>query len=149
MAPLVHIDGTPGKTVIVSHYYLSHAFCTFTSCHLPFCSRLNSLWLFSPTFGAHRILSLKTTPMMPPRRVRQRLHPDEEPLQESTSDPTLHQPSTQTDARIRQYPTFGNTTTARISTTIVGPSRNDDAVNSSQTSEVAPCQSPAQAPSPE
>jgi hypothetical protein len=45
----VHIDGTPRETVVASHYYFSHAFHTFTSCHLPSCSGLNGIRLFSLT----------------------------------------------------------------------------------------------------
>jgi hypothetical protein len=50
-----------------------------------------------PTFGAHRGQSLKTALAMPPRRVSQRLHPDEGLLQTfDQNQPSFQQPSTQT-----------------------------------------------------
>jgi hypothetical protein len=49
-----------------------------------------------PTFGTHHVLSSKTTLMMLPRKVSQRLHLDEGLLQTSDQNqPPLQQPSTQ------------------------------------------------------
>jgi hypothetical protein len=48
-------------------------------------------------FGVHRVLSSKTTLIMPLRRVSQRLHPDEGLLQTfDQNQPPPQQPSTQT-----------------------------------------------------
>jgi hypothetical protein len=95
--------------------------------------------------------------MMPPRRMSQCLHPDEGPLQESTNNTSLHQPSTQNLPTITEdpeHPTFGDITEvqlhqpAHISTTVVGSSQNSAAANSAQTGGGAPRQSPTRAPSP-
>jgi hypothetical protein len=65
-----------------------------------------------PIFDAYRVLSLKTTLMMPLRRVSQRLHPDEGLPQTSDQDQLpFQQPSTQTLPTITkatENPTFDN-----------------------------------------
>jgi hypothetical protein len=64
-----------------------------------------------PTFGAHRGLSPKTTPIMSPRRQSQHLHPDEGlPQTSAQNQPTLY-PPTQTLSTIVEefeHSTFGD-----------------------------------------
>jgi hypothetical protein len=62
-------------------------------CHLRV-RDLITLGYLVPTFGAHHILSSKTTLIMPPRRVSQCLHPDE----------CLPQASTQNNSPIHPNP---------------------------------------------
>jgi hypothetical protein len=64
-----------------------------------------------PIFGVHRVQSSKTTLTMLPRRVSQRLHPDEGLVQTSDQNqPPFQQPSTQTLPTITEAaePTFDN-----------------------------------------
>jgi hypothetical protein len=153
----VHIDGTTGEQLLLAITVFSRASCTFASHHPPLCSGINSPRLFTPTFRAHHVLSLKTTLMMPSKRMSQRLHPDEGPPQESTNYPSLHQLSTQnlpTIAKDPEHPTFGDIPKvqlhqlAHISTTTIGPSQNSGAASSTQTDGGAPRQSPPRASSP-
>jgi hypothetical protein len=115
--------------LLLSITVFSSASRTFTSHHPPSCSGINSPRLFTLAFGAHRVLSLKKTLTMPPRRMSQRLHPDEGQPQESTNNLSLHQPSTQNLSTIAEYPehpTFGDISKvqlhqpAHISTAAVG-----------------------------
>jgi hypothetical protein len=134
--------------------------CTFrtsTFYHTPSYSEINSPWLFTPTFGAHRVPRSKTTLTMPPRRMSQRLHADDRPLRESTNNPPLHQPSIQnlpTIAEDPEHPTFGDIPEVQfhqpthISTIVAGPSQNNGVASSTQTAGGAPRQSPTRAPSP-
>jgi hypothetical protein len=132
-------------------------FHTFAPCLTPSCSGIDSLRLFTLTFGAHHVQSSKTTLTMPSRRLSQRLHPGEGPMKESTDSPCLHQPSTQilpTIAEELEHPTFTNTPEVQLHqpahafTVVVGPSQNSGTANSSQTGGGAPRQSPPRAPSP-
>jgi hypothetical protein len=134
----------------------SRASRTFASHHPPSCSGINSPRLFTPTFDVHRVLSSKTTLMMPPRRMSQRLHLDVGPPQESTNNPSFHQPSTRNLPIITEdpeHPSFEDIPKvqhhqpAHISTTAIGPNQNSGSVSSTQTCRGAPCQSPLQAPS--
>jgi hypothetical protein len=132
---------------IPSHFY-----------HPPSCSGINSPRLFTPTFGAHRVPSSKTTLTMTPRRMSQHFHQDKGPPRESTNNnPPLHQPSTQnlpTIAEDPEHPTFGDMPEVQLhqpthtSTTATGPSQNSGAASSTQTGRGARHQSPTRAPSP-
>jgi hypothetical protein len=142
--------GHLGQSLLVITIF-SHASRTFASHHPPLCSGINSPRLFTPTFGAHRVLSSKTTLMMPPRRMSQCLHLDEGPPEESTNTPSLHQPSTKnlpTIVKDPEHPTFGDIPEvqlhqpAHISTIATGPNQNSCATNSTQTSGGVPRQSP-------
>jgi hypothetical protein len=86
----VRIDETLGGQSLLAITVFSHTSRTFTSHHPPSCLGRNSPRLFTSTFSAHRVLSSTTTLAMKPMRMRQRLHPDEEPPRESTN----RQPST-------------------------------------------------------
>jgi hypothetical protein len=99
-----------------------------------------------PTFGAHRGLSPKTTPVMPPRRQSQCLHPDKalpKPLPKSNQWST----PTQTLSIIvegSEHPTFGDIPklqlrqSATMSTTIGGSSQNGGGASSTQTVQPKP-----------
>jgi hypothetical protein len=87
-----------------------------------------------PTFAAHRVLSSKTTPTMPSRRVSQRLHPDEGlPQTSDKNQPPFEQPSTQTVptmTEVAEHSTFDNIPKvqlqqANMSTTTVDTSQGD------------------------
>jgi hypothetical protein len=112
-----------------------------------------------PTFGAHRVLSSKTTLIMSPRRVSQHLHPDEGLLETSPQNrPPLHHPSTQILSTITEgsrHSTFDDIPEVQLhqpannmSTTTVASSQNGGGVGSTQTNGGAPQQSPLWAPSP-
>jgi hypothetical protein len=76
----------------------------------------------APTFGAHRVLSSETTLTMPPRRVSQRLYPDEGLLQTSDQNqPPLQQPPTQTLPTITEAtePTFNNIPEVQLQQAII------------------------------
>jgi hypothetical protein len=85
-----------------------------TFCLLTFafflCSGTNSFMLFDPNI--HRVLSTNIILTMPPRRVNQRLHPDEGLPQTSDQNQLpFQQPSTQTLPTIgeaAENPTFNN-----------------------------------------
>jgi hypothetical protein len=136
-------------TVIVSHYYFLP--------RIPYlCISSPTIVFGVPTFSTHRVLSSKTTLTMLPRRLSQRLHPRKGPLQESTDNPPLHQPSIQilpTITEELEHPNFKNVPEvqlhqpAQASTTTVWPSQNSSAASSSQTSRGVPRQSPPWAPS--
>jgi hypothetical protein len=109
-----------------------------------------------PTFGTHRVLSSKTTLIMPSRRVSQRLHPDEVLPQALTQNhPPLYHPSTQiltTITKGSEHPAFGDILEvqlyqpANISTTAAGSSQNGGGASSTQTNGGDPHQSPLRAP---
>jgi hypothetical protein len=95
------------------------------------------------TFGAHRVLSPKTTLMMPPRRCHQWLNPDEG-LPEGSDQNQLpfHQSSNQTLSTIvkgSKHPSFSDIPEiqphqpATMSTTTSGFSQNGGGTNSTQT----------------
>jgi hypothetical protein len=153
----VRIDGTLGRQLLLAITVFSHTSCTFTSHHSPSCSGINSPQLFTLTFGAHRALSSKTTLTMSPKRMSQRLHPNEGPPQESTNNPSFYQPPTQnlpTIAEDHEHPTFRDIPEvqlhqlAHISTTATGPSKNSGAASSTKISGRALHQSSSWAPSP-
>jgi hypothetical protein len=94
--------------------------------------------------------------MMPPRRISQRLHPDEDLPQTSDQNQTpLHHPSTWAlpITEVTEHPAFNNILEvqlqpANMSTTAAGSSQNGGGASSTQTNESAPHQSPLRAPSP-
>jgi hypothetical protein len=146
----VRIDETPGEHLLPFIVVLPLIFCTFTLVHLPPCSGINSLWLFIPTFGAHRVLSSKTTLTMPPRRFYQRLHSEEAPPQEPNNHRPLHQPTQtlSTIDKVLEHPTLENIPEVELhqpthpSTSAAGPSQANGVATSSHTTGGAPHQSP-------
>jgi hypothetical protein len=110
-----------------------------------------------PTFGTHRVLSMKITWTMPPRRTSQRLHPNEALRQNlAENHQTIPHPSTQTLSTIPKGPgpsTLGNIPKvqphqlANMSTTVPNSSQNNGGASSTQTNGGAPHQSPLRAPS--
>jgi hypothetical protein len=108
----VLIDGTPGElllsaiTIFVRSPRPSHL------CLIHSCLGLIAFGYVVPTFGAYRVLSPKTTLVMPTRRASQHLHPDEG-LPQITDQILSHQPSTQvlpTIAKTSEQPTLDNAT---------------------------------------
>jgi hypothetical protein len=137
------------------HILLSHA-----RPHLHSFPRVRDLVAFChliPTFGAHRGLGPKITPIMPPRRQSQCLHPDEGlPKTSSQKQPILY-PPTQTLSTIvegSEHSTFGDIPElqlhqpATMSTTAADSSQNGGGARSTQTNGGDPHQSPPRASSP-
>jgi hypothetical protein len=149
----VLIDGTLGDQLllVITIFVCSPHLCIPIS-HL--CIRDSiALGYLVPTFGAHHVLSSKTTLTMPPRRFSQRLHPDEDLHQTSTQN----QVSTHTLSTIAEgseHPAFGDIPEvhlhqpANMSTTAVASSQNGRGASSTQTNCGAPHQSLLWAPLP-
>jgi hypothetical protein len=98
-------------------------------------------------FGAHRVLSPKTTLMIPHRRTSQRLHLDQGLPQTSDQNQILfHHPPTQALSTIidaTKHPTFDNIPEiqlqpANMSTTAAGSNQNGRGASSTQTNRGAP-----------
>jgi hypothetical protein len=127
-------------------------FCLPTLAFFP-CSRSSSPCYLIPTFVAHRVLCLKTTMTMPPRRTSQRLHPNEGSTQTSDQNQT-HHPSTQdlpTIAEGAEHLTFDTIPQvqlqpANMATTAAGSSQNGGAASSTQTNGGPPHQTSPRPP---
>jgi hypothetical protein len=132
---------TPSQPSFYSTLYSTFAFFSYVRDQV-------ALGFLIPTFGAHRGLSPKAPLTMPPRRLSQRLHPDEGSTQTSDQNQT-HHPSTQSLATIAEgveHPTFNTIPQVQPQpanmSTAAGSRQNGGAASSTQTNGGASHQSP-------